>query len=45
VRVGLAETDKFAEGYQAIFGKKRGETPKSSTATPKKKKKARKKKK
>ena len=22
LRVGLAETDKFAEGYEAIFGKK-----------------------
>ena len=24
VRIGLAETKKFAEGYDAIFGKKRG---------------------
>jgi hypothetical protein len=24
VRVGLAETKKFAEGYDAIFGKKKG---------------------
>jgi hypothetical protein len=23
VRIGLAETDKFGEGYDAIFGKKR----------------------
>jgi hypothetical protein len=25
VRVGLAETKKFAEGYEAIFGKKKKE--------------------
>jgi hypothetical protein len=25
IRVGLAETKKFAEGYEAIFGKKEGE--------------------
>jgi hypothetical protein len=23
VRIGLAETDRFAEGYEAIFGKKK----------------------
>jgi hypothetical protein len=26
VRVGLAETKKFAEGYDAIFGKKKAKT-------------------
>ena len=25
VRIGLAETKKFADGYDAIFGKKTGE--------------------
>lgn len=25
VRIGLAETKKFAEGYDAIFGKKKAE--------------------
>ncbi|MFO0968088.1 MAG: hypothetical protein U0793_21235 [Gemmataceae bacterium] len=25
VRIGLAETKKFAEGYEAIFGKKKEE--------------------
>jgi hypothetical protein len=34
VRVGLAETKKFAEGYDAIFGSKK------KTAAPKKKAKA-----
>ena len=24
IRVGLAETKNFAEGYEAIFGKKKG---------------------
>jgi hypothetical protein len=47
VRVGLAETKHFAEGYEAIFGKKeaparKAETPKKSA--PAKKKKAGKKK-
>ena len=28
IRVGLAETKKFAEGYDAIFGKKEEEAPK-----------------
>lgn len=28
VRVGLAETKKFSDGYEAIFGKKKEETPK-----------------
>jgi hypothetical protein len=31
VRIGLSETDKFADGYDAIFGKKR----KKSSKTPK----------
>jgi hypothetical protein len=49
VRVGLAETKKFAEGYEAIFGKKRsGESKKTKavakSASAKKKKKATKKK-
>lgn len=49
VRVGLAETKNFADGYDAIFGKKKtGENKKSKTAakssTAKKKKKASKKK-
>ena len=42
VRVGLAETKKFAEGYDAIFGKKRAgdERPAEvGSKTPKKKKK------
>lgn len=39
VRVGLAETKNFAEGYDAIFGKKKtGESKKSKTAAKKKKK-------
>jgi hypothetical protein len=28
--VGLAETKKFAEGYDAIFGKKQPERPKAA---------------
>ena len=50
VRVGLAETKNFAEGYEAIFGKKKektSETKKTKTvakaSTSKKKKKAKKK--
>jgi hypothetical protein len=47
VRVGLAETKGFDEGYEAIFGKKKAETKKpESTAKaskPKGKKKAKKK--
>jgi hypothetical protein len=45
VRIGLAETKKFAEGYEAIFGKKKSAKPKkapaakASTAKPKKAKK------
>ena len=33
VRVGLAETKKFAEGYEAIFGKPKTETGASVPAT------------
>lgn len=29
VRVGLAETKKFAEGYDAIFAKKSAKSPKA----------------
>jgi len=50
VRVGLAETKNFAEGYEAIFGKKKEKSSaskKTKTAakasTVKKKKKAKKK--
>ena len=48
VRVGLAETKNFAEGYEAIFGKKKAEQPEPAKAsakgaTAKKKKKAKKK--
>jgi hypothetical protein len=47
VRVGLAETKKFAEGYDAIFGKKKAaKVKKKATAqskTVKKKKKSKKK--
>jgi hypothetical protein len=44
VRVGLAETNKFAEGYEAIFGKKarsKTETRARKTGKPKKKSKRR----
>jgi hypothetical protein len=49
IRVGLAETKNFAEGYEAIFGKKKGsKSKKTETAaksdTGKKKKKTGKKK-
>ena len=48
VRVGLAETKHFAEGYDAIFGKKKDEPAKKEEATAKsgtgKKKRAKKKK-
>ena len=49
VRVGLAETEKFAEGYEAIFGKKktaeskRTKAPTKSAAAKKKKKSSKKK--
>jgi hypothetical protein len=37
-RVGLAETKHFAEGYEAIFGKKKsGESKKTKTVAKKKK--------
>ncbi len=48
VRVGLGETDKFAQGYEAIFGKKKPAAGKAKSAAKKsasaKKKKTRKKK-
>jgi hypothetical protein len=48
IRVGLAETKKFAEGYEAIFGKKKDEQEKktetSAKAETSKKKKAKRKK-
>jgi hypothetical protein len=48
VRVGLAETKGFEEGYEAIFGKKKEkeskkEEPTAKSETPKKKKKPKKK--
>jgi hypothetical protein len=45
IRIGLGETKHFAEGYDAIFGKKRARQakPKKTTAPAKKKAKARKK--
>jgi hypothetical protein len=42
VRVGLGETDKFAQGYEAIFGKKKP-TGKKKKSTAKKTTKAKKK--
>ena len=49
VRIGLAETKNFAEGYESIFGKKKTSDTKKTKAvakdaTPKKKKKSGKKK-
>ncbi len=48
IRVGLAETKHFAEGYEAIFGKKKDKKEQKdesgTKATGKKKKPARKKK-
>jgi hypothetical protein len=35
VRVGLAETKNFAEGYEAIFGKKKTGESKKTKATAK----------
>jgi hypothetical protein len=35
VRVGLAETKKFAEGYEAIFGKKKTAESKKPKAVAK----------
>jgi hypothetical protein len=47
IRVGLAETKNFADGYDAIFGKKKAGPAKKAEATAKsgakKKKKAKKK--
>jgi hypothetical protein len=48
VRIGLSETKNFAEGYDAIFGGKKGKTAKrpdaaAKSGTAKKKKKAKKK--
>jgi hypothetical protein len=49
VRVGLSETKKFADGYEAIFGKKKktsqAKKPKASAkrTSPKRKSKAKKK--
>ncbi len=49
VRVGLGETENFAEGYEAIFGKKdkkaeakTDEKPKATEEKPKEKKAAKK---
>lgn len=44
VRIGLAETKNFAEGYEAIFGKKKTSEAKKTKAVVKKKKKTGKKK-
>jgi hypothetical protein len=48
IRVGLAETKHFAEGYEAIFGKKKGKkeakAQSGAKATGKKKKGGKKKK-
>jgi hypothetical protein len=44
VRVGLAETKKFSEGYDAIFGKRKGGETAASAKPAKKKGKAGKKK-
>ncbi len=38
VRVGLAETKNYAEGYDAIFGKKKEAPPKEAEPAAKKKK-------
>ncbi|MGL6075378.1 MAG: hypothetical protein ACRC8S_14575 [Fimbriiglobus sp.] len=40
VRIGLAENEKFADGYEAIFGKKKAtakEAPKAAAKAPVKK--------
>ena len=34
VRIGLAETKNFAEGYEAIFGKKKDDKKPAETAPP-----------
>jgi hypothetical protein len=33
IRVGLAETKNFSEGYEAIFGKKKARAAKKVTAS------------
>jgi hypothetical protein len=35
VRIGLAETDKFGEGYDAIFGKSKGKAAKEGKTVSK----------
>jgi hypothetical protein len=35
IRIGLSETKNFAEGYDAIFGKKKGAQGKKPTASAK----------
>ena len=44
IRVGLAETKKFSEGYEAIFGKKKESAQDRAGKSPAKKKKVKKKK-
>jgi hypothetical protein len=39
VRIGLAETKNFSEGYEAIFGKKKKPQAKKSGAAPRSRKK------
>ena len=39
VRIGLAETKNFSQGYDAIFGKKKGPAKKTSGPAKGKKKK------
>jgi hypothetical protein len=34
VRVGLSETQKFADGYSAIFGRKKGSAKPAATKPP-----------
>jgi len=35
IRIGLSETDKFGEGYDAIFGKSKGKTAKAANKASK----------
>ena len=42
VRIGLGETDKFGEGYEAIFGKKKSTRSKNAKASVRKSKKKKK---
>jgi hypothetical protein len=42
VRIGLAETKKFSDGYDAIFGKKKNASPRAAKTQSAKKKKSRK---